>query len=243
MSFKPIQRARITEQVAAAIREAILGGRFEAGDNLPGERDLAEQFGVNRSSIREAIQRLESWGLVAVRHGGGTRVVDLIASANLNLLPYLIAPSGQVDTKLLADLLDLRAMILDWVATRAATRAGPADLDALDALIASLERAGDVAERQARDFAFFEALVALTDNRVLALLTRALGRVYAQNRAVFERLYADPRFDVHAHREALAAMRGGDARAAGDAMRRQAEQLAAAVARWGEPDETTGDTP
>ena len=78
-SFKPIKQSRVSGEVAEQLKQSILLGHFEAGDKLPSERDLADQFQVSRIAIREALRFLESTGFVATRQGvtGGTFVTDL----------------------------------------------------------------------------------------------------------------------------------------------------------------------
>ena len=69
--FRPPPRRRLHEEVAEQLRDAILDGRFAAGAKLPPERELAAEFRVNRTSVREAIKVLEGLGLVQVRQGDG----------------------------------------------------------------------------------------------------------------------------------------------------------------------------
>lgn len=89
--FKPIRQPRISEEVFQQLKEAILSGEFKAGEKLPSERELAEQFQVSRVAIREAIRTLENAGFVTIRQGatGGAFVTDLtfeqLASACLDL--------------------------------------------------------------------------------------------------------------------------------------------------------------
>jgi DNA-binding FadR family transcriptional regulator len=223
MSIEPIRRAKISEQVATQLRDAILNGRFRPGESLPGERDLAARFDVNRSSVREAIHRLEAWGLVEVRHGGATLVRDFLVSAGLQLLPHLIAPGGQVDPRMLRDLLDLRVMLLGWTAAQAARRATPAEVAGLRRSLDRLASAADprrmigAAAVQEADYAFFEALVAVADNRVLTLFAGAIRAVYQENQALFAAIYSDP-FDLDDHRRAVDAIAAGDAVTAEAAM-------------------------
>lgn len=218
MSFSPIQRLKIADQVAHALRDAILGGRYGPGDPLPSERSLADQFGVNRSTIREGIHRLEAWGLVEVRQGGSTRVRDFLASAGLQLLPWLIAPGGRLDPGLLADLLELRVALLAWTAARAAERRSDASLAELSACLDRLDGAPSPQARGDADWDFFETQVAMTGNRVLALLSNAMRRVYDENAAIFGVVYAAEPFDTTPHHAALAAIARQDATAAADAM-------------------------
>ena len=78
-SFKPIKQSRVSGEVAEQLKQSILLGQFEAGDKLPSERDLSNQFQVSRIAIREALRFLENTGFVETRQGvtGGTFVTDL----------------------------------------------------------------------------------------------------------------------------------------------------------------------
>jgi DNA-binding FadR family transcriptional regulator len=224
VAFAPVRRLKVAEQVARTIREAIVGGRFRPGENLPSERDLADQFAVNRSTVREALQRLDAWGLVEMRHGGGTLVRDFLVETGLQLLPFLLAPGGVPDPDMVGDLLDMRVMWLDWTARRAAVRRDDAGLARLRDALAALERAGTPEAQQAADWAFFEALVDLTGNRVLALMANAIRQVYLENRTMFVALYAVGVVDLTDHRAAVEAIAQGDAAAAGAAMARHGER-------------------
>jgi GntR family transcriptional repressor for pyruvate dehydrogenase complex len=89
--FKPIRQFRVSEEVTEQLKQSILLGGFKAGDKLPSERDLAEQFQVSRVAIREALRKLEHSGFIATRQGatGGAYVTDLnfeyLANAFLDL--------------------------------------------------------------------------------------------------------------------------------------------------------------
>ena len=89
--FKPIRQFRVSEEVTEQLKQSILLGGFKAGDKLPSERDLAEQFQVSRVAIREALRKLEHSGFIVTRQGatGGAYVTDLnfeyLANAFLDL--------------------------------------------------------------------------------------------------------------------------------------------------------------
>jgi GntR family transcriptional regulator, transcriptional repressor for pyruvate dehydrogenase complex len=119
--FTPIRRRSLSDEVFAELRDAILTKRFEPGDLLPPERDLAASFAVNRHAVREAINRLQVAGFVNVVHGGGTRVLDVRHSAGLDLLAH-IARSGELDPMVLRDGLEMRRCIGMEAARLAATR-------------------------------------------------------------------------------------------------------------------------
>jgi len=90
-SFKPIRQLRVSEEVAGQLKQSIHLGHFKAGDKLPAERDLAEEFKVSRVAVREALRRLENSGFITTRQGatGGAYVTDLtfeyLANAFLDL--------------------------------------------------------------------------------------------------------------------------------------------------------------
>src|SRR5437867_10977928 len=101
--FRAPARRRLHEDVAEQLRDAILDGRFRAGQKLPPERELADEFRVNRTSIREAIKVLEGLGLVSVRQGDGATVQPLI-DASLEVLAPMVFHGGRFDTQLLQEL-------------------------------------------------------------------------------------------------------------------------------------------
>lgn len=80
MSFQKIQRRpTLAEEVSGQIKESILGGEYPAGKALPTEPELAEQFGVSRAVIRDAVRMLAAQGLLDVQHGRGMFVTASLA--------------------------------------------------------------------------------------------------------------------------------------------------------------------
>ncbi|KMY68593.1 hypothetical protein AAU61_02850 [Desulfocarbo indianensis] len=77
--FRPIKQTRASEEVLAQLKEAILRGQVKAGEKLPSERELTEQFQVSRGVVREAIRVLEMTGFVTMKQGpsGGAFVTGL----------------------------------------------------------------------------------------------------------------------------------------------------------------------
>lgn len=77
--FKPVKQYRISEEIAEQLKQSILIGEFKAGDKLPSERELSEQFHVSRAAVREALRTLEISGFITTRQGatGGAFVTDL----------------------------------------------------------------------------------------------------------------------------------------------------------------------
>ena len=145
--FRPPLRRRLHEAVAEQLRDAILDGRFPAGRKLPPERELAAEFRVNRTSVREAIKVLEGLGLVQVRQGDGVTVRPVV-EASLDLLGPMIFHGGRVDATLLAELGEVMQPLLLALARAAIARQRPEHLAALRRLRDAI--ADDDRDREAR---------------------------------------------------------------------------------------------
>jgi DNA-binding FadR family transcriptional regulator len=172
--FRPPLRRRIHEDVFEQLRDAILDGRFHAGDKLPPERELAEQFQVNRTSVREAIKRLEALGLVSVRQGDGATVQPLI-EGSLDLLAPMVFHNGRVDATVLTEMNEVISPLLFEMAQLAIERCRPEQLVALRRLRDLIADEGR--EREARFASGRDLIVLLSDmtrNRVWQMLARRL---------------------------------------------------------------------
>ena len=212
----------VAERIADSLKSAIMKGRLRPGDALPSERELAEKYEVNRSSVREAVKRLQGWGLVQVKHGGATRVRDFLIGAGLEVLPALVE-LGRVDPGILRELHELRGMLYGWCAERAAVLADAAALERLSGLVEKLEDPKTKPQAlQVLDYDFFEALVQISGNRLLVVFSNLVRDFYLRAPERFLSLYKKGVFDPSLHRKALDAIRAHAARAAGDAMRAHA---------------------
>ena len=109
--FAPVTVTRASSPIADQIRAAILSGRLEQGQRLPPERELAEQFGVSRVTVRDALRALEAMGLITVRVGarGGAFVTvptgALMGQAMSDMmLMQAISPADIVEARLIVEL-------------------------------------------------------------------------------------------------------------------------------------------
>src|SRR5437870_8039138 len=130
VAFRAPPRRRLHEDVAEQLRDAILDGRFAAGRKLPPERELAHEFGVNRTSIREAIKVLEGLGLVTVRQGDGATVRPLV-EASLDVLGPMLFHGGRLDLALVAETAEVMRPLLLEMGRLAIERCRPDDLVAI----------------------------------------------------------------------------------------------------------------
>jgi GntR family transcriptional repressor for pyruvate dehydrogenase complex len=109
------------EAIAESLRAQILGGKYGPGERLPSERELSERLGANRSSVREALKKLEQLGMIAIRPGGGARVVPM-AEAGLGVLRHALSASPP-NRELVAQWLDVHELVIAGAA-RIATERG-----------------------------------------------------------------------------------------------------------------------
>jgi GntR family transcriptional repressor for pyruvate dehydrogenase complex len=172
--FRAPARRRLHEDVAEQLRDAILDGRFAAGTKLPPERELAAEFDVNRTSIREAIKVLEGLGLVSVRQGDGATVRPLV-DGTLEVLGPMIFHGGRVDVALVGEMAEVIRPLLLEMGRLAIERCAADDLDAIRRL---RDRAADQSHsREERYRALHDLLVLLADmtrNRIWQMLGRRL---------------------------------------------------------------------
>lgn len=167
--FQPLDRQRVDEQIATSIADAILGGAFPPGSSLPPERELAEQLGVNRTSLRQGLARLQQMGLIETRHGSGNVVRDPEGLTHPAVVEALVRRLGP---EFLVELLEIRAALGPLIGRLAADRHTPDDARALRDALAMVQQADTPAARQAADLAYFRVLTHGTHNRALGLLYR-----------------------------------------------------------------------
>jgi len=165
------------EGVESTLRRDILSGRYQPGDHLPPERELALQLGTNRNTLREALRILESQNLIQSRQGDGTIVVDWQRDGELSLLGAFLVEDTSPALRLqaLGTLLALRERLLGEVVELAAVRATAADHAALADALDALRRARP-AEVPAADVELFRRLVLSAHDLVVAWIFNTFAR-------------------------------------------------------------------
>ncbi|WP_344337373.1 FadR/GntR family transcriptional regulator [Brevibacterium salitolerans] len=207
-----------SQRVADDLRSAVLRGVLHVGSRLPSERELAEERGVSRTTVRAALAALEAEGFVERRvgRGGGTFVTGPgsrgVTEALRNAVGTAGFPSG--------DLAEARLEVEPRCAALAAVRMAPEALDELRDLQRVMARA-----RRRREFfdanARFHALIAQSSGN--AVLAAVIGGLTAPIRELTDdplRIREDElRLTVRAHEAVFGALAAGDAEAAEAAMR------------------------
>jgi GntR family transcriptional repressor for pyruvate dehydrogenase complex len=130
---RPITHSRLHEEIVTIIQKQIMNGTIIPGTKLPPEREMAETFNVNRTTLREALRKLENLELLEIRHGDGVYAKNFLESGNLDLIKAAI--SMDEDNVTLFNVLEARRFVVPGMAYLAAQRRTTADLDELEQVI------------------------------------------------------------------------------------------------------------
>ncbi len=222
MDLAPVARRSVVDAAYDQLAGQILDGGFEAGTSLPPERRLTELLGVNRQAVREALQRLAQDGLVAIQHGGATRVTNFRRDGQLHLLPrLLLTESGRLDREVIRSVIEMRACLAPDIARLAAQRATPSIVDAIVALAGQMNAATTDAERSVVNLDLWDALVDGADNVAYRLAYNTLRSCFAPVAEVVAPTLAEELNDRAGRGRLVAAVQKGD----GAAARKAAERL------------------
>ena len=130
---QPITRLRLHEEIVTIIQKQIMNGTILPGTKLPPEREMAETFNVNRTTLREALSKLENLELIEIRHGDGVYAKNFLESGNMDLIKAAV--SIDEDNVTLFSVLEARRFVVPGMAYLAAQRRTTADLDELEGVI------------------------------------------------------------------------------------------------------------
>jgi DNA-binding FadR family transcriptional regulator len=213
IQFGPIKSARLFEEICAQIRAQLSNGAIGPGDKLPAERDLAEQFGVSRSAVREALRALEVSGLIELRKGVKGGAFLLAESAPLTQSFENMLDLGRIS---MHDFTEARILITEVITRLACERGRKKDFDAIARNIDRLEKAIEIGEGY-KDIAlvtdFYDLLAVATGNQTLRFLSHGIAQLLS---GLIAEKQPRPMHDlVEKRREILKYLRARDADTAG----------------------------
>lgn len=210
LALEPVRPLALKERVIRQLTRSIEQGVLRPGDQLPSERDLSEDLGVSRGTVREAVQFLQVLGLVEIRHGSGTFVRLAKDSNDLReeWREWTIRHAERIH-----DLLEIRKGLEPFAAELAAERAGEGELAAMEEAVARMEailESPDVAALVQADLAFHHALCAGAGNTALSEFADALGEQLVPERGAIWNIPGRPAKSLVEHRAICDAVRAGD---------------------------------
>ena len=183
--YRAVKASRLYEQIVQQLEESILKGQLKPGDQLPPERDLAQQFGVSRTAVREAVKALREKGLVEAYTGRGTFVTNGTSQVIRQSLDFMTKISPQEGTIHLAE---LRRILEPEIAALAAPRIEEQLLTTMREAVAAMDRS--LHDREAyteADLDFHLALAEAAENpMILALIDSIVGLLREQRGRIFD---------------------------------------------------------
>lgn len=221
MPIQTIENPRLYRQIAAQLSNLIATGEFPEGSRLPSERDLAEQLGVSRPSVREALIALEVQGKVVVRVGAGV----FVAPARPVAVPDPLT-EGQGPFNLLR----ARWLIEGESAAEAARNASTEDLEVVEAAVRDMGlRQKQSRDADAADRAFHIGIANAAHNSTLVSVVTDLwdqgrGQIWKRMEDHFQ-TPALRAAVLRDHQTVLAALQSKDSRAARKAMHEHLERV------------------
>lgn len=167
-----VAKVRLADRVTADIQNMIFT-KYQSGDRLPVENELAQLFSVSRITIREAISKLNTMGIVDVRQGEGTFVKELTPSSFMRpLLPMLTLSDVDV-----GDIFEVRLLIECRAAELAAQRATDEELQVIKATLETMEHAtlsGEIRQYNELDVRFHNEIARYCHNQVISAISELI---------------------------------------------------------------------
>lgn len=176
--FKSIKQPRVSDQIVDQINKLLLTRALQPGQRLPTETELAEEFGVSRSAVREAFSALEFQGVIERRKNG-----TFLREYSLSRILDTVELPQKLDHELFADLIEARIKLELQIIDLACERADETDLLRMESALSLMEEELLTGESGIdADIFFHQCLAAATKNQVLAGLGRSIGRMLKDTR-------------------------------------------------------------
>lgn len=171
--FKALKKDSRTDLIVGEIKSAILSGKYRIGDRLPPERELALQFEVSRTSVREAVKILSAYGMLRAVQGDGLYVTDCFTENMFEFLGY----GGFLTADNYRPLYQARLVIETGSLMTALESVTDEEIQALETCVAASVRETDVMELQAIDARFHIMLVQFSRNPILTGMYSMLHKI------------------------------------------------------------------
>jgi GntR family transcriptional repressor for pyruvate dehydrogenase complex len=223
--YTPIQSERLYEQIVSQIEQRIEKGDLKVGDQLPSERELAEQFAVSRTAVREAVKALREKGLVEILAGRGTFITNGTADKIRTSLGFLMKIGT---TKGAANLVEVREILEPEIAAMAAVRITDEYIVAMQDAVNIMEVATASNNSEAfveADLDFHLALAEATQNPIIPALMDSVIDLLREQRKRTGDITGGLARGQHHHKIILEAVIKRDPEAARQAMQNHLQQV------------------
>jgi GntR family transcriptional regulator, transcriptional repressor for pyruvate dehydrogenase complex len=221
--YKIVRSSRLYEQIVQQVEESIHKGAMKPGDQLPPERELAQQFGVSRTAVREAVKALREKGLVEAYPGRGTFITDGTSYSMRQSLDRMLRVGQAEGSGFLAE---VREILEPEIAGMAATRADADDLVSMREQVRTMDEArNDPDAFIEADLDFHLTLAEAAANPIiLSLIDSIVGLLREQRMGIFQ-VEGGPERGQYHHKKILEAIEHKDPAGARDAMKAHLRQV------------------
>ena len=206
--FIKVNKKNLSDEVASQIINRIISGALTPGEKLPPEREISEKMNVNRHTLREALRKLESLGLLTVRQGDGIYIKDYKDSGNLELLKHILYQKKDKTSGTLKDILEIRRIISSEMAEKAALNRTDADITAMQDILASGK---SVIEK---DLAIHQAIARAGNNILYIFILNFFNDIFKDFGQLYFSLEENKKVTNRFHSDILKAIISGDAKSA-----------------------------
>jgi GntR family transcriptional regulator, transcriptional repressor for pyruvate dehydrogenase complex len=166
-----VQRLSLSDQVVTVLRKEMFTGVYQPGDKLPPERELAERFGISRSTLRKALLLLEQEGWIEIVQGRANTVLDFRTSVGVEVLPELFfdCPEAVLSLQLLETMTENATWQAQQIMIAASRKATPPDEAGLMDILDRQTETTPIAAFYENEFQLYRELLRIGGNLVLQL--------------------------------------------------------------------------
>ncbi len=206
--MEPIKRSRLSEQVLERIKTAIKNGTYKPGDQLPNERDLAEQLQVSRASVREALRTLGNMGFIESHVGvnGGTYVKEITIDGIIDPVSDMLGAEHEI----ILEMLDFRLVIETEYARIAAEQRREEDLQKIRESLKLMQH--EIEKKKIGldgDNAFHDAVALATHNTVFLKMLQVSKGLLSRTRETTLSIEGQPMMSLEDHWKIYRAIEAG----------------------------------
>lgn len=214
IQLSKVQSMDKVEMAVAALQNFIIEGGLKPGTELPSENEMANQIGVSKFSMREALRVAQSQGLIEISQGRRTKVADLSMKPAAGIMNLLMKRSKY----LLLELTEARRSLEISIVRLAALRRTDEQVEAMARTIADMEaNRDDLLFCVDKDIEFHEILAQATKNRVFELINESIGEILRESRKETMRI-SGVEMPIFEHQEILSAIKKKDPDKAAESM-------------------------
>jgi GntR family transcriptional repressor for pyruvate dehydrogenase complex len=214
MSFKTIKRESTLEVIVQQIKDQIKKGILKPGEKLPSERKLADQLGVSRASIREAIQALAFSGYLEVIQGKGTYILEIAIKYD-----EIVNFFSEFSNYSLDDLMEARIMLEGEFARLAALNASQEEIDIIEKIFNEIAKSKDLNSFVVKDLEFHLTIAKATHNPFMNGLMKIIGEMlYKETQRIIGRSRYTKENTIETTRDLVQAIKQRDAEKAKELM-------------------------